>query len=83
MTFGHQSTHKTHPKMNTLKFKTNIKCGNCVAAVTPHLNAVPGIDSWIVDLKDPNRTLTVQTDEANTEKVKKAVETAGYKAEAL
>lgn len=67
--------------MNTLKFKTNIKCGNCVAAVTPHLNAVSGIDSWGVDLKDPNRTLTVQTDEANAETVKKAVETAGYKAE--
>ena len=69
--------------MNTLKFKTNIKCGNCVAAVTPHLNAVSGIQSWNVDLKDPNRTLTVQTDEASAEVVRKAVETAGYKAEAV
>ncbi|MDB5241845.1 MAG: hypothetical protein JWP57_2470 [Spirosoma sp.] len=69
--------------MNTLKFKTNIKCGNCVAAVTPHINALSGIDSWIVDLKDPNRTLTVKTDEADAESVKKAVETAGYKAEAV
>lgn len=67
--------------MNTLKFKTNIKCGNCVAAVTPHLNAVSGIASWVVDLKDPNRTLTVQTNQANAETVKQAVETAGYKAE--
>ncbi|RYF58816.1 MAG: copper chaperone, partial [Cytophagaceae bacterium] len=24
--------------METLNFKTNIKCGNCVAAVTPFLN---------------------------------------------
>lgn len=69
--------------MNTLKFKTNIKCGNCIAAVTPHLNAVSGINSWVVDLKDPNRTLTVQTDEADPATVKKAVETAGYKAEAV
>lgn len=69
--------------MNTLKFKTNIKCGNCVATVTPHLNAVSGINEWSVDLKDPNRTLTVQTDEANAGVVKKAVETAGYKAEAV
>jgi copper chaperone CopZ len=69
--------------MNTLKFKTNIKCGNCVAAVTPHMNALSGIDSWVVDLKDPNRTLTVKTDEAEAETVKKAVETAGYKAEAI
>lgn len=69
--------------MSTLKFKTNIKCGNCVATVTPHLNAVSGIDSWVVDLKDPNRTLTVQTEETDAETVKKAVETAGYKAEAV
>ena len=69
--------------MNTLKFKTNIKCGNCVATVTPHLNAVSSIDSWAVDLKDPNRTLTVRSDEADAETVKKAVETAGYKAEAV
>lgn len=69
--------------MSTLKFKTNIKCGNCVAAVTPHMDAISGIDSWVVDLKDPNRILTVQTDEADSETVKKAVETAGYKAEVL
>ena len=69
--------------MNTLKFRTNIKCGNCVATVTPHLNAVSGIDSWVVDLKDINRTLTVQTDQADAETVKKAVKTAGYQAEAV
>ena len=69
--------------MSTLKFKTNIKCGNCVAAVTPHMEAVSGIDSWVVDLKDPNRTLTVQTEVAQAETIKKAVETAGYKAEAI
>ncbi len=69
--------------MSTLKFKTNIKCGNCVAAVTPHLNAVSGIDSWVVDLKDPNRTLTVQSEEADAETVKKAIETAGYRAESV
>ena len=67
--------------MNKLKFKTNIKCGNCVATVTPHLEAVPDINSWIVDLNDPNRTLTVETDSADAQTIKKAVETAGYKAE--
>ena len=69
--------------MKTLQFKTNIKCGNCVAAVTPYLNAVSGIDSWVVDLKDPNRTMTVKTDEATAETVKRAIETAGYKAEVV
>ena len=69
--------------MKTLQFKTNIKCGNCVAAVTPHLNALSGIDSWVVDLKDPNRTLTVKSDEASADAVKKAIETAGYKAEVV
>ncbi len=29
--------------METLKFKTNINCGGCVAKVTPELNATEGI----------------------------------------
>ena len=67
--------------MNKLTFKTNIKCGNCVATVTPHLEAVSGIESWIVDLKDPNRTLTVETDTVDAGMIQKAVQAAGYKAE--
>jgi len=69
--------------METLKFKTNIKCGGCVATVTPSLNAVEGVQSWQVDTADPDKILTVQAGTATASDVKKAVEAAGYKAESL
>ena len=69
--------------METLKFKTNIKCGACVATVTPHLNEVKGIDTWAVDLKSPDRTLTVEASGATTDQVTQALKDAGYKAERL
>lgn len=65
----------------TARFKTNIKCGNCVATVTPFLNEAVGEGHWQVNLQDPNRTLTVDAGQAN--RVKQAVEQAGYKAEPL
>ena len=66
--------------MNTLKFKTNIKCGACVATVTPHLTEAEGIENWQVDLQDPNRILTVTTDK-NAAEVAELVKKAGYQAE--
>lgn len=68
--------------MKTLKFKTNIKCGGCIAAVTPHLNAVEGVaGNWQVDIKNPDKVLTVETDGIPAEKIKDAVKKAGYTAE--
>ncbi len=64
--------------MKTLKFKTNINCGNCLAKVTPKLNEQAGIQSWSVDLEDPERTLTVETAELQPEDIKKAVLRAGF-----
>ncbi|MEZ0612447.1 heavy-metal-associated domain-containing protein [Fibrella sp. WM1] len=70
--------------METLNFKTNIKCGGCVAAVTPFLNAIEQVDGWNVDTGNPDKILTVQTtDNRVGEAVRKAVEQAGYKAEPI
>lgn len=69
--------------METLKFKTNIKCGGCVATVTPSLNAVEGIQSWEVNTANPDKVLTVRAETATAADVKRAVEAAGYKAESL
>ncbi|MBV4355795.1 heavy-metal-associated domain-containing protein [Pinibacter aurantiacus] len=68
--------------MKTLKFKTNINCSGCVAAVTPALNEVAGKDNWRVDTQNPSKVLTVNTNlpEAN---IAAAVIKAGYKIEAL
>jgi copper chaperone len=64
--------------MKTLKFKTNIQCSNCLAKVTPKLNEQSDIESWNVDLQDPERTLTVNTENLEPEAIKKAVLKAGF-----
>jgi copper chaperone len=66
--------------MTTLKFKTNINCGGCIAKVTPFLNNEPGIEKWEVDILHPEKTLTVQTN-ASANKVMEAVKKAGFKIE--
>ena len=68
--------------METIKFKTTIKCAGCVAKVTPFLNEALGEDNWEVDYNNPAKVLTV-VGEDDKKKVIQAVEKAGYKAEAL
>lgn len=70
--------------METYKFKTNIKCGNCVATVTPFLNGIPEIQDWEVDTKSPDKTLTVSaTTELQATKVISELNKAGYQAETI
>lgn len=61
----------------TRQFKTNLRCGSCVATITPYLDRVPGLDSWKVDVASPDKTLTVAGN-APAEAVKEAVSQAGY-----
>ena len=68
--------------METIKFKTTIKCSGCVANVTPFLNEALGESNWQVDTNDPAKVLTV-AGEKDKAKVIEAVQRAGYKAEAL
>lgn len=69
--------------MKTLKFKTNIKCSGCVAAVTPFLNKAVGAGHWQVDVQNPDKILTTETDTATLADIRQAIEKAGYKAEPL
>ena len=69
--------------MKTITIKTNINCGACVAAVTPALNDTVGKDNWKVDTQNPNKILTVTTENLDEEDVIRAVEKAGYKAAIL
>lgn len=68
--------------METLKFKTTIRCSGCVAKVTPFLNEALGEDNWEVDYNNPSKVLTV-IGEKDQAKVIQAVEKAGYKAQVL
>jgi len=67
--------------METLKFKTNINCGGCIAKVTPSLNETIGESNWQVDTQNPNKVLTVSGTQVNKDEVIKAVKKAGFKAE--
>jgi copper chaperone len=70
--------------MDTLKFKTNMKCDGCVSTVTPHLNKLIDVESWQVDLTSPEKTLTVNGKEGiRTQEVISALEQAGFKAEEI
>ncbi|PWS28486.1 hypothetical protein DHW03_01100 [Pedobacter yonginense] len=70
--------------METLKFKTNIKCGGCIAAVTPHLNNLLAIEKWEVDTQNPDKILTVEGKQGiDTYQVIDTLEKAGYKAEKI
>lgn len=65
--------------METLKFKTNIKCGGCVATVTPFLNEVPQISKWEVDTNNPEKVLTVEAnDQLAAETVVTTLQKAGF-----
>lgn len=69
--------------METYKFKTNINCGNCVRAVTPHLNKLEGVQEWKVDTDNPDKVLEVKADAANAETIKETVKKAGFEAEQI
>lgn len=61
----------------TRTFKTNLRCGSCVAAVKPYLDAEPGIHHWEVDLTSPDKPLKVHGDAA-PRAIEAAVAQAGY-----
>ena len=51
--------------MDTIQFKTNIKCSGCIAKVTEILNATAGEDNWEVDLQSADKILTVSTEQTD------------------
>lgn len=68
--------------METLKFKTTIKCSGCIAKATPFLDRTVGKDNWEVDVQNPDKVLTIVRDgNFGEDEVIKAVQEAGFKAE--
>lgn len=69
--------------MQTLKFKTNINCGGCISTVTPFLNNKEGIEKWEVDTANPQKILTVTTEDLKATDIIETLQKAGYKAEQI
>ena len=65
--------------MTIQKYRTNLNCGSCVAAVKPHLDNDPTIRRWSVDTADPNKVLTVEGEGVSREHVERDVASAGFK----
>lgn len=64
--------------METLRFKTSLKCGGCVKAITPGLESLHSIEKWSVDLEDPDKVLEVEASEDISDQVIDSVKKAGY-----
>jgi len=64
--------------METLKFKTSLKCGGCIKAITPGLDSMKTIEKWSVDLENPDKVLEVQASEDISDQVIESVKKAGY-----
>jgi copper chaperone len=62
----------------TLKFKTNINCGGCLAKVTPFLNQADGICHWSVDTVNKDKVLSVHSEGITEEEVINKVQQAGF-----
>lgn len=70
--------------METIKFKTNIKCGGCIATVTPHLDGLAGLKKWAVDTMVADKVLTAEGDAASLSKqIVDVLAKAGFKAEQI
>ena len=69
--------------MKTVQYKTNINCGSCIKSVTPFLNELDNVDEWKVDTDNPNKILTVELDDDDSDAVITAVTDAGFVIENL
>ena len=68
---------------STLKFKTNINCGGCVAAIAPVLDNADGIEHWEVDTTDKDKILAVHSLSLSPEEVVQKVQDAGFQIEPI
>lgn len=64
--------------MQTIQFKTNIHCANCVAKVTPVLNKREGIVSWNIDTENPDKILTIETETLSAADIEKVIKRTGF-----
>lgn len=76
--FCHKLVH-----MVQIKLKTNLSCRHCVMKVEPTLKAEQGIVSYSIDLENPDKTITIESDGANIDQLIQNFKKAGYLAEVM
>jgi len=69
--------------MKTSKYKTNINCTGCLKSVSPFLNELDIVDTWKVDIENPDKILEVNLDGEKNETIIEAVQKAGFEIEEI
>lgn len=69
--------------MNTMIFKTNAKCEDCLAKIEEILQGKISREEWNLDLSDSNRPLTVVSDKLAADDVVELISKAGFKIEQM
>ena len=69
--------------MNILIFKTNISYKKHVAHIRPHLEAIPDVNRWTVDLHDVDKVLRIESNSLTPATIQHVVKQAGYCCEEL
>ena len=69
--------------MEKVTLKTDLSCKHCVMKVEPILKEGKGIVSYSIDLENPNKTVTIESEGANIKKLIRNFSKAGYTAEIL
>lgn len=64
-----------------MKFRTNLNCQSCVAAVKPLLAREPRIAEWVVDTAAKEKWLTVRGESLEPAVIQRLVREAGFEAE--
>lgn len=69
--------------MNILVFKTNISYKKNVEHIKPHLEAMPEVNRWTVDLHDRDKVLRIESKSLTPATIQHVVKQAGYACEEL
>ena len=69
--------------MKILTFTSNIACNACLSKVKPFLDELEGVIKWEVDIENPQKILTVQSNKLSADQIQEAVIKAGYQLEDL
>lgn len=68
--------------MEERRYRTSAKCNGCVSTIAGKLDEIMGREDWNIDLKSPDRVLTVKSDVAEEEIVSR-VKGLGFKIERI
>ena len=69
--------------MEKIVLKTDLSCKHCVMKVEPVLKSEKGIVSYSIDLQNPNKTVTIESNGTDIEQLIKGFQNAGYLAEVI